>query len=45
MIRRLFTSVSAVSLLLCAVSAVFWVRSYYTKETLMRRTWDSTSAV
>jgi hypothetical protein len=42
MIRRLFTLVSAVSLLLCVATCVLWVRSYWAgdKLTLFRERED-----
>jgi hypothetical protein len=39
MIRRRFTLVSAASLLLCAATAVLWVRSYFAVEIFTYTGW------
>jgi hypothetical protein len=50
MIRRLFTFLSAVSLLLCVVTCVLWVRSYHTIDAAIDRSflgfpgWDVESS-
>lgn len=43
MIRRLFTVASAISLLLCAVTAMFWVRSYWVGDAIGRSTLNAES--